>query len=64
MGLEFARANPRAAAQITYDSRPNLKKSLKPQAAYDSFVELARRTARRTSKASAGAHNPAGWSTT
>jgi NitT/TauT family transport system substrate-binding protein len=41
MGLEFAKANPRAAAQITYDSRPNLKKSLKPQAAYDSFLELA-----------------------
>jgi NitT/TauT family transport system substrate-binding protein len=41
MGLEFAKANPRAAAQITYTSRPNLAKSLKPQAAYDSFVELA-----------------------
>jgi NitT/TauT family transport system substrate-binding protein len=41
MGLEFAKANPRAAAQITYTSLPNLAKSLKPQAAYDSFVELA-----------------------
>ncbi len=41
MGLEFAKANPRAAAQITYTSRPALQKSLKPQAAYDSFVELA-----------------------
>jgi len=41
MGLEFARANPRAAAQITYESRPALKKSLKPQPAYDSFVQLA-----------------------
>jgi NitT/TauT family transport system substrate-binding protein len=41
MGLEFARANPRAAAQITYAARPTLQKSLKPQAAYDSFVELA-----------------------
>jgi NitT/TauT family transport system substrate-binding protein len=41
MGLEFAKANPRAAAQITYSARPALQKSLKPQAAYDSFLELA-----------------------
>jgi len=41
MGLTFAKTNPRAAAQITYTSRPALQKSLKPQAAYDSFVELA-----------------------
>lgn len=41
MGLEFARTNPRAAAQITYDSRPKLQQTLKPQAAYDSFLELA-----------------------
>src|SRR5579883_1219259 len=41
MGFEFARANPRAAAQITYSSLPNLQKSLKPQPAYDSFLELA-----------------------
>jgi NitT/TauT family transport system substrate-binding protein len=63
MGLEFARANPRAAAQITYDARPALKKSLKPQAAYDSFVELA--TAYGTSNRQGkgwGWHVPAGWS--
>jgi NitT/TauT family transport system substrate-binding protein len=63
MGLEFARANPRAAAQITYESRPALKKSLKPQAAYDSFVELA--TAYGTSNRQGkgwGWHFPAGWS--
>lgn len=41
MGFEFARANPRAAAQVTYSSLPNLQKSLKPQPAYDSFLELA-----------------------
>jgi NitT/TauT family transport system substrate-binding protein len=41
MGLEFGRANPRAAAQITYDLRPQLKKTLKPQDAYDSFLQLA-----------------------
>jgi NitT/TauT family transport system substrate-binding protein len=42
MGLEFARANPRAAAQITYGQFPGLRKTLKPQAAFDSFLELAR----------------------
>ena len=42
MGLEFARANPRAAAQITYNQFPGLRKTLKPQAAYNSFLELAR----------------------
>jgi len=63
MGLEFARANPRAAAQITYSARPALQKSLKPQAAYDSFVELAE--AYSTSNRAGhgwGWHSPAGWS--
>jgi len=62
MGLEFARANPRAAAQITYASRPALQKSLKPQAAYDSFVELA--TAYGTSNRAGkgwGWNYPDGW---
>jgi NitT/TauT family transport system substrate-binding protein len=62
MGLEFAKANPRAAAQITYTSRPALQKSLKPQAAYDSFVELAEAygTSHRQGKGW-GWHFPAGW---
>jgi NitT/TauT family transport system substrate-binding protein len=62
MGLEFAKANPRAAAQITYTSRPNLAKSLKPQAAYDSFLELAEAygTSHRQGHGW-GWHNPAGW---
>jgi NitT/TauT family transport system substrate-binding protein len=62
MGLEFAKANPRAAAQITYTSRPALQKSLKPQAAYDSFVELAEAygTSHRQGKGW-GYHSPAGW---
>jgi NitT/TauT family transport system substrate-binding protein len=62
MGLEFARANPRAAAQITYSARPGLQKSLKPQAAYDSFLELA--TAYGTSNRQGkgwGWNPPAGW---
>jgi ABC-type nitrate/sulfonate/bicarbonate transport system substrate-binding protein len=41
MGLEFARANPRAAAQITYESLPDLRKTLEPQLAVDSMLELA-----------------------
>jgi NitT/TauT family transport system substrate-binding protein len=63
MGLEFAKANPRAAAQITYTSRPALGKSLKPQAAYDSFLELAEAygTSHRQGHGW-GWHNPAGWS--
>ena len=62
MGLEFARANPRAAAQITYSARPALQKSLKPQPAYDSFLELA--TAYGTSSRAGqgwGWHPIPGW---
>jgi NitT/TauT family transport system substrate-binding protein len=63
MGFEFAKANPRAAAQITYTSLPNLAKSLQPQSAYDSFLELAH--AYGTSHAQGhgwGYNPPAGWS--
>ena len=62
MGLEFAKANPRAAAQITYTSRPALQKSLKPQAAYDSFLELAEAygTSHRAGQGW-GYHSPSGW---
>ena len=41
MGLEFTKANPRAAAQITYRPLPDLQKTLKPQLALDSMLELA-----------------------
>ena len=62
MGLEFARANPRAAAQITYTSRPALQKSLKPQPAYDSFVELAEAYSSSNRAGHGwGYHSPAGW---
>jgi NitT/TauT family transport system substrate-binding protein len=62
MGLEFATANPRAAAQITYSSRPALQKSLKPQPAYDSFLELAEAygTSHRQGHGW-GYHSPSGW---
>ena len=42
MGFEFARANARAAAQITYRQFPGLKKQMTPQLALDSMIELAR----------------------
>src|SRR4051812_28668310 len=41
MGLEFTKANPRAAAQITYRSLSDLQKTLKPQLAVASMLELA-----------------------
>lgn len=41
MGLEFAKANPRAAAQITYGQLPELRKTIKPKAALLSMLELA-----------------------
>jgi NitT/TauT family transport system substrate-binding protein len=40
MGFEFARANPRAAAQITYEQYPGLQKVITPQVALDSLLEL------------------------
>jgi NitT/TauT family transport system substrate-binding protein len=62
MGLEFAKANPRAAAQITYTSRPNLAKSLKPQAAYDSFLELAQAYGTSHRQGLGWGYNPpSGW---
>jgi NitT/TauT family transport system substrate-binding protein len=62
MGLEFAKANPRAAAQITYTSLPNLAKSLQPQAAYDSFLELAEAYGTSHAQGLGWGSNPAtGW---
>jgi NitT/TauT family transport system substrate-binding protein len=40
MGFEFARVNPRAAAQITYEQYPGLQKVITPQVAVDSLLEL------------------------
>ena len=62
MGLEFAKANPRAAAQITYTSLPNLAKSLQPQAAYDSFLELAQAYGSSHAQGHGWGYNPpSGW---
>ena len=40
-GFEFARVNPRAAAQITYEQYPGLQKLVAPQVALDSMLQLA-----------------------
>src|SRR5919204_5303671 len=41
MGFEFCRANPRAAAQITYGQLPALQSIISPQVALESMVQLA-----------------------
>jgi NitT/TauT family transport system substrate-binding protein len=41
MGSEFARANPRAAAEITYGERVILQKLISPQTALESMLQLA-----------------------
>jgi NitT/TauT family transport system substrate-binding protein len=41
MGLDFARQNPLAAAQITYDKFPAVREQMTPQLAMDSYSELA-----------------------
>ncbi len=41
MGSEFARANPRAAAEITYGERIVLQKLISPQTALESMLQLA-----------------------
>jgi NitT/TauT family transport system substrate-binding protein len=62
MGLEFTKANPRAAAQITYGQLPDLRKSLKPQAALDSMLELAHAYASSHLQGKPwGYHFAAGW---
>jgi|GEM_PF-191156 NitT/TauT family transport system substrate-binding protein len=41
MAFEFAKDNPRAAAQIVYEQFPAIREQMKPQLAFDSFLELA-----------------------
>lgn len=41
MGFEFAKANPRAATQITYESLPGLRQQMKPQLAVVSLMQNA-----------------------
>lgn len=61
-GFEFTRANPRAAAQITYDARPALAKTLSPQLALDSMVQLGSLYGLSHRRGHGwGWHDPAGW---
>jgi len=63
MGFEFARVNPRAAAQITYEQYPGLQKLITPQVAVDSLLELATgyHSSRRNAPHLYGWHYPASW---
>jgi NitT/TauT family transport system substrate-binding protein len=63
MGFEFARANPRAAAEITYEQFPGLQKVISPQVAMDSFMQLASgyHTSRRFPPHLYGWHDPVAW---
>jgi NitT/TauT family transport system substrate-binding protein len=63
MGFEFARVNPRAAAQLTYGEYPGLQKVISPQVALDSLLELAAgyHASRRLAPHLYGYHYPASW---
>ncbi len=62
MGFEFARANPRAAAQITYNQYPALQSLISPAVAVESMAELASGYA-ATERAGKGwgYHDPVVW---
>lgn len=64
MALEFAQANPRAAAQITYEQFPGLAQQMTPQVALESMRQLAYgyAGAKRAGKGW-GYHDPDGWRT-
>jgi NitT/TauT family transport system substrate-binding protein len=63
MGSEFAKANPRAAAQITYSARPLLQKLISPQVALESMMQLASGYSvfHRRPPHLYGWHDPASW---
>jgi hypothetical protein len=63
MGSEFAKANPRAAAQITYGARPVLQKLISPQVALESMMQLASGYSvfHRRAPHLYGWHDPTSW---
>jgi NitT/TauT family transport system substrate-binding protein len=63
MGFEFARANPRAAAQITYERYPSLQSAITPQVALVSMMQLGSGygTSRRLPPHLYGYHYSAAW---
>jgi NitT/TauT family transport system substrate-binding protein len=64
MGLEFAKDNPRAAAQITYNRLPALAATIAPQLATDSMrEEQVGHMISRVDGKGWGYHYPAAWAT-
>jgi NitT/TauT family transport system substrate-binding protein len=63
MGFEFCRANPRAAAQITYQQYPALQSQIPPQLALESMMQLATiyHVSHRKAPHLYGYHYPAAW---
>lgn len=63
MGFEFCRANPRAAAEITYEQYAGLQKVVTPQVALTSMMQLASiyHVSRRQPPHLYGYHYPAAW---
>lgn len=62
MGLEFARRNPRAAAQITYRQVPGLSELLRPQTALEAVLQLAAGYGREEKRGNGwGFHDPNVW---
>lgn len=63
MGFEFCRVNPRAAAEVTYETYPGLQKVISPQVAVDSLMQLASgyHTSRRLPPHLYGYHYPNAW---
>lgn len=62
MGKEFARANPRAAAQITYNNLSDLSATVEPELALASMLELAEAySASERAGDGWGHHDSAGW---
>ena len=63
MGEEFARANPAAAAQITYTRLPDLAATIEPQLALESMMEIqAMYGLGKDAGVGWGLHNDDGWS--
>jgi len=62
-GSEFAKANPRAACQITYEARPALQQLISPQVALNSMMQLASGYSvfHRRPPHLYGWHDPASW---
>ena len=62
MGLEFARRNPRAAAQITYRAVPGLSERIGPQVAVNALLQIAAGYAQEQNRGKGwGFHDEAAW---